>query len=559
MNPQFLISRLWLVAVVTLCLPLSAFGQHSSHSSHHDEGAQTHLEERAAGDQSVPLYDNLGTHSYPITTSNPTAQKYFDQGLRLTYAFNHPEAIRAYREAARIDSDCAMCYWGIAYAYGPNINAPMGEAEARLAYEAVQEALARASGASPREQALIEALAARYAETPGEDRSELDAAYALAMADVARQFPDDQEIATLYAEALMDLSPWNYWTKAGEPGPHTMELLTLLEGVVGVNPDHPGACHFYIHAVEATYPEKAVACAERLAQLMPGAGHLVHMPAHIYIRVGRWSDAIEANIHAVHSDETYIADQRPEGIYPIAYYPHNYHFLSFAATMVGRSEQAIAAARSVVENVPLEIARAVPEMEPMIPFLHLTLVTFGRWDDVLAEPVPPEDLTLAHAMVQYARGVAFAAMNDWAKAEEALTSVEGAATVAEGASQQILQIASHALSGEIAARQDMLDEAIAHFTRAMELEDEMIYFEPPMWYYPIRHSLGAVLLKAGRPAEAEALYRQDLTRFPDNGWSLTGLAQSLRDQERTDEASELDQHLNRGWDGADVDIAASRL
>jgi tetratricopeptide (TPR) repeat protein len=511
-----------------------------------------------AVDTVVPLYTNLGEHTYPISTTNPQAQRYFDQGIRLTYAFNHAEAIRAYTEAARLDPSCAMCQWGIALAHGPNINAPMSEEGGREAVAAVRRAQALANGATPVERALIEALSRRYSAAPDARRPSLDSAYATAMGEVAARFPEDQEAATLYAEALMDLRPWSYWTRDGQPEPGTREILASLEGVLARNPNHPGACHFYIHAVEAAHPELAVPCAERLAGLMPGAGHLVHMPAHIYIRVGRWNDAITHNEHAVHVDEEYIADQRPTGVYPLAYYPHNYHFLSFAATMAGRSRQAITAARAVVERVDPAVAREVPELQGLIPYHHLVLMTFGRWEDVLALPVPAEDLPFSRAMAEYARGVAHAAGGDAAAAQRSLGDVRAtlAATTAEPA-RTVLEIASHALAGEIAHRKGRHDEAIAQLTEAMELEDGLIYMEPPFWHSPVRHALGAALLEAGRPAEAEALYLEDLRRFPENGWSLHGLAASLRAQGR--DASEVERRFADAWNQADVTLASSRF
>ena len=507
----------------------------------------------------VPLYDNLGDHHHAITTKVPKAQQYFDQGLRLVYAFNHAEAIRAFQEAARLDPDCAMCYWGIALAYGPNINAPMDAESGKQAYAALQQALALTPKASERERAYIQALTHRYAPEPPADRAKLDAAYARAMKAVAAQYPDDLDAATLYGEALMDLQPWDYWTRDGEPYPETTEILAQLERVLEENPKHPGACHYYIHTVEAAHPELAIPCADRLAKLMPGAGHLVHMPAHIYIRVGRWDDAIESNVHAVHADETYIADQRPGGIYPLAYYPHNYHFLSFAATMAGRSAEAIEAARAVVNQIPVEVARQVPELQPLAAYLHLTLVSFGRWDEVLAEPLPPPELQLTTGLVQYARGVALAAKGKGVEAEAALDAVRGAAAAGAGVHKTVLEIAAHALAGEIATRQGQLDTAISHFQAAKALEDGLRYMEPPHWYYPIRHSLGAVLLKAGRAAEAEAVYREDLKRFPANGWSLYGLAASLRAQGKAAEAEAVEEQFQRLWAKADVTLTASRF
>jgi tetratricopeptide (TPR) repeat protein len=508
----------------------------------------------------VPLYTDLGDYRVPITTRIPLAQQYFDQGMRLLYGFNHGEAIRAFTEAARLDSTCAMCYWGVAYAFGPHVNAGMDSPAGISAYEAQKQALRRLRYASPREQAYIGALARRYAPIPRRDRAALDSAYARAMADVVKRFPNDLDAATLYAEALMDLRPWNYWDqKTGEPYPGTTEIVAQLERVIGRNPNHPGACHYYIHAVEAVQPEKAVACADRLAALMPGAGHMVHMPAHIYIRVGRYGDAIERNVHAVHADEVYIEGQQPQGVYPVGYYPHNYHFLAFAATMAGRSSQAIEAARKTAATTPLEVARQVPVVEPFVVYPYLTLTTFGRWDELLALPVPPADLRFTFGLATYARGVAFAATGRGAEAQTALDTLKALAEATTGDNKPVLEIAMHALMGEIAARQNQVEPAIAHFQAAQVIEDGMLYFEPPNWYYPIRHSLGALLLKAGRPAEAEQLYREDLKRFPENGWSLFGLAQALHAQAKDVEAAEVDARFQKAWEGADVALTASRF
>lgn len=515
--------------------------------------------ESAAADP-VPLYDDLGDHHHPITTSEPKTQQYFDQGLRLVYAFNHAEAIRAFEAGARLDPDCAMCYWGIALAYGPNINAPMDRESGIKAFAAVQKAGTLADRASAREQAYIRALTKRYAADPPDDRAALDAAYATAMGEVAGRYPDDTDAATLHAEALMDLSPWDYWTKDGRPHPRTGKILGALEGVIARNPNHPGACHYYIHAVEAAQPERAVPCAERLAKLMPGAGHLVHMPAHIYLRVGRYADAIESNLHAVHADEQYIADQQPQGLYPLAYYPHNYHFLAFAAAMAGRSKQAIGAARAAAGKVPPEVAAEVPELQGMLVYPQLTLVRFGRWKQVLAEPLPSPDLPIAAGLAHYARGVAFAAQRQWDEAQASLEEVQAAAQgVPEGIGRTVLEIADHSLAGEIAGRRGDAQAAVDHFTRAMRLEDSLQYMEPPFWYYPVRHSLGAALLQAGRGAEAEARYREDLKRFPENGWALYGLASSLRAQGKTKEAARVEGRFRKAWSGADVRLLASRF
>ncbi|CUS34664.1 tetratricopeptide repeat protein [Candidatus Nitrospira nitrificans] len=509
----------------------------------------------------VPLYTDLGSHHKRISTRVPATQQYFDQGLRLVYGFNHAEAIRSFTRAAELDPTCAMCYWGIALAYGPHVNAPMDSASGIAAYTAVQKALALKSHAAAPERAYIEALAQRYEADPPADRVRLDTAYSRAMGQVAKTYPKDLDAATLYAESLMDLRPWNYWQPNGTPYPGTKEIVRQLESVISRNPNHPGACHYYIHAVEAVNPKAAVPCAERLAQLMPGEGHMVHMPAHIFIRVGRWNDAVQANHHAIHTDEVFIEGQRPMGVYPLAYYPHNIHFLAFASTMAGRSAQAIEAADTLTTKVNLDAARQVGMLQEMLPYHALTLTTFGKWDEVLAAPLPPEDIRFSYAMAYYARGVAHAAKGEWEEAQAALDTVTAAdAATPEGAEGKTsLSIAVHALSGEIAIRRGDLDAGINHFREAAKIEDGGLYFEPPKWYYPIRHSLGAALLKAGQNAEAEKVYREDLRRFPENGWSLFGLAQTLRAQGKKNEAAAAEARFHRAWAGTDVTLTASRF
>lgn len=521
------------LSVLTLALALAsplASAQTSSHGAAHGATAQS----KAV----VPLYDNLGKHHYRISTRKPQAQRYFDQGLRLYYAFNHQEAIRAFEEAARLDPKCAMCAWGIALALGPNINAPMEAEAARAAYAASRKALALAGHASAKEQALIRALATRYAEVPAEDRASLDQAYAEALRDVVRRYPQDLEARTLLAEALMDLSPWNYWRREdGKPRENTPELLAQLEHVMAANRNHPGANHFYIHAVEAVHPERAVAAAERLAGLMPGAGHLVHMPGHIYVRVGRYADAIKANEHAVHADETYIRDQNPAlGIYVAGYYPHNYDFLAFAASMIGREAQAISAAEKMTKLANPELLRA-----PGMTFAqhHLTRhlqmkVRFGRWDEILRAEAPAADLPHARAMWHYARGRAQAAQGAIAAAGADLAGVRAGrdnTTLAPqrlefNTSGQILAIAAEVLAGHIAQAKGDFETAVNHLRKAAHLEDELVYGEPPEWSIPVRQELGVALLKAGRLAEAEQAFKEDLKRFPKNTWSLDGLQQA---------------------------------
>ena len=507
---------------------------------------------------SVPLYDNLGSFHRKVTAS-PLAQRYFDQGLRLYYAFNHAEAIRAFEEGARRDPRCAMCWWGVALAHGPNINAPMDTAAAAPAWAALTKAKRLARHGTRTERALIAALARRYAPDPAADRARLDSAYAAAALAVARAHPADDDAQTLAAEAMMDLRPWNYWERDGAPQPGTADMVARLERVMARSPDHPGACHLYIHAVEAATPEKAVPCAERLAALMPGAGHLVHMPGHIYIRVGRYADAIEANEHAVHADESYIGQERPPlGIYTGAYYPHNYHFMAFAAQLTGRSAKAIEAARIVSQRIPLEVAAQVPFAQPIVVFHQLQLQTFGRWEELLALPLPRSDLRFAVALAQFTRGMAFAATGRGPEAQAALDTVKAiAAALPADDTRTSAEIGGLVLEAELAARAGRTDEALRSLEQARALEDGMLYQEPPFWHQPVRHHLGALLLTAGRAAEAEQRYREDLKRFPNNAWGLAGLAASLRAQGKSAEAAEAAARLEQA--GADVRLVASRF
>ena len=512
----------------------------------------------------VPLADNLGTLHRTVQTSSPLAQRYFDQGLRLYYAFNHAEAVRNFREAQRLDPNCAMCVWGEAAALGPNINAPMDTAAERVAVAATQRGLGllRTGKVKPGEEPFLRAIELRYLGTKAATRAGRDTAYAAAMATIAERSPGDVDALALAAEAQMDLAPWVYWTSEGTARPGTEQALAWLERGMKLAPEHPGACHFYIHAVEAVHPTRAVACAERLASLMPGAGHIVHMPAHIYIRVGRWADAIESNKHAVHADQQYFdGPHSPDyKFYQAAYGSHNHHFLTMAAVMAGASATAIESSHAVLGIITPDVARAVPPVEPMLAIPVQTLVTFGRWEDVLDTPMPPSDLRLASGHFWYARGVAFAATGRRAEAMAAIDSIRAVAEgMPEGQPRMTLDIAALAVEGEVALRNDDAPAAVTAFTRAAEIEDRIAYMEPPTWYYPIRQSLGMALLAAGRPGDAERVYLEDLERFPENGWSLTGLAQALRAQERADEAAAVDARLAKAWRLADVKPTASRF
>ena len=511
-----------------------------------------------------PLYPDLGTWSHKVSAT-PEAQRYFDQGLRLYYGFNHDEAIRAFREAARLDPACAMAWWGIAAAAGPNINLPMDEAGARTANAAIAQAVALAPHASAAEQAYIAALATRYSAEPGARRAALDTAYSVAMRKLRKRYPADADAGALFAESLLDLNPWNQWTRDGKPNPGTLEAVATLEAVLKRQPQHPGANHFYIHAVEASDdPARALPAARRLERLVPGAGHLVHMPSHIYARTGRYDDALERNRVAAAVDEKYIAEQRPQGVYPLMYYNHNIQFIWFSAMMEGRSAEALAAARKITGNVPGEMIAQMPMLELVPPYPILTLVRFGRWDEALAEPLPPPSQRYASGLFHYARGEAFAAKGEGEPAAAELDSLRAAAAlvpadmlISINRGTQLLRIAALALAGEIAARKGDTESAVARLREAVAAEDDLHYDEPPTWCYPVRHTLGAVLLKAGRAKDAEAVYRDDLRRHPGNGWSLLGLSQSLSAQGRTADARATDARFRRAWARADVMLTAS--
>lgn len=514
----------------------------------------------------VPLFDNLGALHHAITTTSEPAQRYFDQGLRLVYAFNHEEAIRAFEEAARLDPSAAMAQWGIALALGPNINAAMDERREHRAWEAVQKARARSAHLSVAERGYIEALSKRYS-AKGASRASLDRAYADAMRALWRRFPDDPDAGTLFAEALMDLRPWDLWTADGRPKPGTEEIVTTLESVLARHPDHPGACHYYIHAVEASpAPERALPCAERLPGLVPGAGHLVHMPAHIYLRLGRYHESVERNAHAARVDQEYLAGNVSPGDYADGYYSHNLHFLWASLIMEGRQGEAMKAARDLTATITDEEVRAEKWKEFYLPAPLWSLIRFGQWDELLREPVPPKPLRLQQGMWRLGRGLALAATGRLPGADGEHVVLAGLArrigrdrTTEDKVERSLLKIAERLLAGDIAARRRQYGDAIAIFKDAVKLEDALPYTEPPYWPIPVRHYLGAVLLMAGRPAEAEAVYRADLGKHPNNGWGLFGLAQSLRAQQKDGEAETVERAFKAAWTYADVTLAASRF
>jgi tetratricopeptide (TPR) repeat protein len=521
----------------------------------------------ASAGKVAPLFDGLGEHHHPITTKAKLAQRYFDQGLTLCYAFNHTEAIRSFGGALKHDPDCAMACWGIAYASGPHVNRPMDKDDNVRAWEAVQQAIALKSRVGAKEQAYIDAMAKRYQAEFVENRSVLDKAYAAAMRELTKQFPDDLDAHVIFSEALMDTMPWDYWLKDRSPKPETEEAFAALRYVINRNPNHPGANHFFIHAVEAgPHPEQGIPSADRLTGYAPQAGHLVHMPAHIYMRVGQYYDAELANRLATKADRAYIRHCAAQGFYPGAYYPHNEHFLWYARMFQGDSAGALAAANKTAE-VAIENycgPRKAVEGPRLRHLPWLTLARFGRWDAVLkvAQPPATNDFLMDRAMWHFTRGLAFAARNqaDNAAREQAamnrLIDSDDAKKLNNPAfpATDTLAVAKHWLAGKVAEARGDHAVAIKQLQKAVAGEDTLPYMEPAFWPIPVRPTLGAALLRAGKAAEAEQTFREDVQRWPRNGWGLLGLEQSLRAQGKTDSADIVQRELAAAWGRADVKL-----
>lgn len=511
-------------------------------------------------DTDPPLWNDLGTLSYNITTSSEAAQKYFDQGLRLTYGFNHAEAQRAFRKAQKLDPGCAMCFWGEALVLGPNINLPMQPEAVAPAFAAATKANALSDQASPRERALISALSKRYAESPPADRVALDKDYADAMGRAATQFTDDDNIAVLHAEALMDLSPWDYWEPGGAtPRPQSAGIVPALERVLARRPDHPGAVHYYIHAVEASdRPQRAEAPADRLRGAIPGAGHLVHMPSHIYLRVGRYRDALDDNKKAVAADEKYLTETNaPMGDYRLGYYPHNVHFVLVAAQISGEGETVIAAAEKLQAVIPDEAAREFPAVQPIKAAPYFAHAQFSAPEQILALPEPAKGMPYVQAMWHYARSVALAARGEFDKARaeaaaidalnntDALSSVTGAGVPAS----DVLMIASQIVQARVLQAQGNFAAAVELFEKAAALQDKLPYMEPPYWYYPVRQSLGAALLQAGRLDAAEQQFQLSLRRAPNSAWTHYGLAELYKARGDAAAVKREEDAVSRTWTG----------
>ncbi len=522
-------------------------------------------------EKKAPLFSNLGNLQFQITTSSELAQKYFNQGVTFAYGFNHAEAYRSFKETARLDTNCAMAYWGMALVLGPNINAAMDKADVPTAYEAIQKAITLLDDETQREKDYIFALAKRYVNEPVENRTYLDSAYSDAMRELSKKYPDDFHAAAMFAESVMDLHPWDYWLKDGTPQPWTGEILSILESVLKKDPDHMGANHLYIHTIEASKnPERGIQSAEKLSRLVPGAGHLVHMPAHIYIRVGKYHEGSLANKMAIKSDEEYLSQCFQQGLYPLAYYPHNYHFLWATATLEGDSKTALDAAVSTSQKPP-DSLMSVCGYQTLQHFAVIHLygyVTFGKWNKILDEPEPAKERLYPRGVWHYARGMAFVANGklDDAKTELVkLDSLRNKKEVEEliiwgiNSSGLLLKIAYEVLAGEIAAKNKNYERAISHLKKGVELESALRYDEPPTWFYPVRQNLGAVLIEAGEFEKAEKVYREDLVEIPENGWALYGLYQALSFQNKFKEAEEVKLRFDEAWKNADIVLKSSRI
>jgi tetratricopeptide (TPR) repeat protein len=552
--------------LAALAIPCTALAQTPSPNHQHYEKPSGH-EAPSPGMPLAPRLLNLGPHTFKVTTKSEEAQKFISQGVNLAYGFNHAEAARAFAEAARLDPECAMAYWGHALVLGPNINAPMSPDDEPKAYELAQKAVSLKAKLTPREQAFIDAVAARYTGK-ADDRKQADRAFADAMRKVVQAYPDDVDAKTIFAESLMDLRPWNYWTRDGAPYEETKEIVASLEQVLAKSPNHPGALHYWVHVWEPTdTPERAEAEADRLLPAMPGVGHMVHMPAHIYQRVGRHADVVKSNQMAVAADEDYIAQCKAQGIYPLAYYPHNVHFIWMGATATGQSKLAIESAKKVASVIPNEALGKVPILQGFLVVPYWALVRFGRWDEILADKGPRHETPFTRGAWRYARSMALVNKGRLAEADKELAlfrkiladpALKGQVTMSSNSGYAILRVGAEVVAGEIAARRKQWNTALLHFERGVRYEDSLIYQEPPDWHWPVRENLGAALLAAGRADEAEAIYWQDLKINPESGWALSGLTRALQAQGKTDEAAAVQKRFEKAWKDADITLSPAQ-
>ncbi len=544
------------LAIVLSLISTTVFSQHQ-HSSPGDG-------------KPASLMEGLGEHHHPVSTTNAEAQRFFDQGLTLVYAFNHQEAIRSFKRAAELDPNLAMAHWGVALALGPNINLDIDQEREKLAYEAIQKAVALATKAPEHERAYIEALSKRYSNDPKADLKKLNVDYKNAMGELARRYPDDLDAATLYAESAMDLRPWKFWSADGKPAEGTEEIVAVLESVLKRDPDHIGANHYYIHAVEASrHPEWALPSAQRLKVLTPAAGHLVHMPAHIDIRTGNYEAAARANAYAAEADREYIKNNGGQGVYPMMYYTHNLHFLSIAHSMQGRLSDAKKAAGQLEAHLAPYLNN-MPDMIPMIDgFMSLptlTLVRFRLWDEVLKTPAPDKRLPATSALWHFARGMAYASTGkiDSAESEQSILVTAAKNIPPEtpygiNTVSNILKIAENVLSAKIALMKKDKNSAIELLKKAIEVEDALSYTEPADWNIPVRETLGGIFVLSGNPAEAEKVFRADLEKNPRNGRSLFGLQESLKAQGKKSAAQFVQRELQIAWKNADTQLRIEDL
>ena len=544
--------------------PAPATPPPAASAEHAHAGPPATLADWATG---AKLFDKLGTFHRVVTTTSPDAQKYFDQGMRWLWAFNHDESTRSFAKAAAIDPSCASCFWGVALTIGPNYNMPMMTPErAKVAADALAKAQAAAAKATPVERALINALAKRYNGQPLDpsNTAPLFTAYANAMRDVAKQFPADLDVQVMFAESLMNLNPWKLYSPDGKPAAGTPEIQATLERVLAKNPDHPGANHYYIHTMEASlHPEKAMQAAGRLDGMMPDAGHMEHMPAHILHRVGEYEASAQSNRQGVKADVAYMSATPPLDYYPM-YLAHNYQFLAFSAAMAGRKAETLDAAKKMKDALPVEALLGMPGLDWYLSEYYLAMMRFGEWDALLAEPAPDARLKANTAAYHFARAVALAEKSRVADAKAELAELdkiakESPADAGAGLNmaKDVFAVANHVALGEIAKAEGKIDEAIAHLKEAAAKEDQLSYDEPSDWFFPVRHQLGALQLKAGKPVDAEKTYRDDLTRHPKNGWALYGLAQALRAQKKDAEAAKVDEQFKDAWRTADVKLTGS--
>lgn len=518
----------------------------------------------------APLFNNLGSNHLEITTSNEWSQKFFDQGLTLTYGLNHAEAMRSFKEAARLDEECAMCYWGMAYVLGPNINSAMDSTLVEEANGYISQARRFMDKVSPFEQQMISAIDKRYPKNKAQTLASCYEDFASAMRATYLNFKDNNDIATLCAEALMDLHPWDYWnTKTGEPKPWTDEILQILESTLASDPKHPGANHYYIHATEASKnPGRALEAANTLTNLVPGAGHLVHMPAHIYIRTGNYHEGSIAGELSVVADSLYITNCKAQGIYPLAYYPHNYHFLAATATLEGRGQLAIESAFKVAQNADAQLMYQ-PEWATLQHYYiipYYILVKFGQWEKILE--LPNTDLLYPRAIRHYARGMAYLATD---RLEESINELQALKQISNkeelkqisiwelNTVDHLVNIASLILEAEIENEMGNSDSAIGKLKQAVAIEDRLNYNEPPDWFFSVRHILGAVYLDNQNFELAEKIYLEDLAIYPNNGWALKGLQLSLEGQDKKEEVLASAKQLEMAWKYADFQLPSSRI